>query len=88
MAYVKGHGLRGNVQRAIDYIVNEAKTRNGSLVSWSSMSGASPSTMGIQWDIRKAIVEQKDYRKKVISSDTILNSRSHLEKLMKLLLIE
>ena len=28
------------------------------------MSGASPSTMGIQWDIRKAIVEQKDYRKK------------------------
>lgn len=64
MAYVKGHGLRGNVQRAIDYIVNEAKTRNGSLVSWSSMSGSTPSTMGIQWDIRKAIVEQKDYRKK------------------------
>lgn len=64
MAYVKGHGLRGNVQRAIDYIVNEAKTRNGSLVSWNSSSGASPSTMGIQWDIRKSIVEQKDFRKK------------------------
>ncbi len=64
MAYVKGHGLRGNVQRAIDYIVNEAKTRGGNLVSWNSISGTTPSTMGLNWDIRKLEIEKRDHRKK------------------------
>lgn len=64
MAFVKGHALRGNIQRAIDYIVNEAKTKNDTLVSWQSLSGASPSTIGISWSVRKELVEQKDHRKK------------------------
>lgn len=64
MAYVKGHGLRGNIQRAIDYIVNEAKTRGGNLVSWKSISGATPSTMGLNWEIRKYEIEKRDHRKK------------------------
>lgn len=53
MATVRGWALRGNVQRAIDYITNPDKTKD---LFVHSTSGH-PSVTGLEWKIRNNILE-------------------------------